>query len=76
MASTAVYNLSDNHRYSIVYGPYQALKQCQQNVNSKKSDSYRLFTINRHVTRKNDIISEKLHFHFLGEYSKRDSVKN
>jgi len=24
---------------------------------------------------KNDVISEKLHFHFLGEYSKHDRVK-
>jgi len=41
-----------------------------KNVNSKKSYSYRLFTITGHRdTRwgKNDVISVKLHFHFLGE---------
>jgi len=39
-------------------------------VKRKRSDSYWLFTIIGHRdTRwwKNDVISEKLHFHFMGE---------
>ena len=29
----------------------------------------------RHAMTKNDVISEKVHFHFLGEYAKLDRMK-
>jgi len=57
-------------------GPTELLNNVSKNVNSKKSDSYRLFELSDTKTcddEKNDVIFEKLvhvHFHFLGKYSK------
>ena len=38
-------------------------------------DCLQLLEIEACDEEKNDVISEKLHFHFLGEYSKHDRVK-
>jgi len=63
--------------FSLV-GPAKFLDNVSKTLivkNQAVIDCLQLLDTNRHAMTQNDVFSEKLHFHFFGEYSKLDRVR-